>query len=76
MVFEVNKIVDPAQTGELLPTVGVAGAALITTVVVACALAQPATVNVKLYVPAIANVANGIDGSSKAEANAAGPVQA
>ena len=74
-VFDVNKIVEPTQTGELLPAVGVAGAVFTTTVVVAIALVQPPTVTVKLYVPAIPAVADGRVGSSKAEVNALGPVQ-
>ena len=67
-------MVAPAQTGVLLPAVGVVGTALTTTIVVATGLVQPATVTVKLYVPAIANVAAGRVGSSNAEVNAAGPV--
>lgn len=55
--------------------VGVAGKAFITTAVVAIALVQPPTVTVKLYVPAIASVADGRVGSSKEEVNADGPVQ-
>ena len=54
--------------------IGVAGIAFTTTVVVAIALVQPPTVTVKLYVPAIARVADGRVGSSKEEVNAAGPV--
>ena len=55
---------------------GVEGNAFTTTVVVATALVQPPTVTVKLYVPAIASVADGRVGSSSEEANAAGPVHA
>ena len=66
----------PSQTGELLPAVGVAGAAFTTTAVVATALVQPPTVTVKLYVPDIATVAAGRVGSSNADEKAAGPVHA
>ena len=59
----------------LLPTVGAAGAVFTATIVVATKLVQPPTVTVKLYVPAIANVAEGRVGSSNAETNALGPVQ-
>ena len=59
----------------LLPTVGVAGAVFTATTVVATALEQPATVTVKLYVPAIAVEADGRLGSSSAEENAPGPIQ-
>ena len=65
----------PAQTGELLPAVGVAGIAFTTRVVVPAKLAQPPTVKVTLYVPAIAVVAVGRLGSSSADVNVLGPVQ-
>ena len=73
--MDVRLIIEPTQTGELLPAVGAVGAGFTTTVVVATGLVQPATVTVKLYVPAIAAVAPAIVGSSKADENAFGPVQ-
>jgi hypothetical protein len=69
-------IVAPAQYGPVFVAVGVAGSAFTTTAVVAIALVQPPTVTVRLYVPAIANVAEGRVGSSNAEVNEAGPVHA
>lgn len=75
MVFAVKLMVDPTQSGELLPAVGAAGTAFTTTVVVPAALVQPPTVTVTEYVPAIAAVAEGRVGSSKADVNVAGPVQ-
>ena len=68
-------IVVPVHTGELLLTVGVAGSALTTTVVVPAALAHPATVRVTEYVPAIAVVALVILGFCRVEVNELGPVQ-
>ena len=73
-MFEVNKIVEPAHKGELLPAVGVPGTAFTATTVVAIALVQPPTVTVKLYVPAIPAVAPGRVGSSSVEVYALGPV--
>ena len=73
-MFDVNNIVEPTHTGELLPAVGAAGAVFTTTVVVAIALEQPPTVTVKLYVPAIPAVAEAMLGSSNAEVYARGPV--
>ena len=75
IVFDVKLIVCPTQSGELLPTVGVAGVVFTTTVVVATALVHPPTVTVKLYVPAIPAVADAMLGSSNAEVYARGPVQ-
>jgi hypothetical protein len=48
--------VAPTHIGPLLDAVGVAGAALITTVVVPAALVQPPTVTVTLYTPPAARV--------------------
>jgi hypothetical protein len=55
-------------------TAGVTGVVIVT-VVEACVLVQPPTVTVTLYVPAIAAVALGREGSSKLEVNPEGPVQ-
>jgi hypothetical protein len=74
-VFEVKLIVCPTQSGVLLPAVGVAGNAFTTTAVVPAKLVQPPTVTVTLYIPAIAVVADGRVGSSRAEENALGPIQ-
>jgi len=72
----VKLIVAPVQTGVLLPAVGAAGMAFTTTAVVAVALVQPFTVTVKLYVPDIATVDIDLVGSSNADVNVEGPVQA
>jgi hypothetical protein len=52
-----SEIVEPAQYGPPFDAVGVAGAALTTTVVVPAAEVQPLTVTVTEYVPASATVA-------------------
>jgi len=75
-VFDVKLSVDPAQTGVLLPAVGVAGTGLITTADVPAGLVQPFTVTVTLYVPAMAVVAEGRVGVRTALVKEAGPVQA
>jgi len=67
---------DPAQTGELLPAVGAAGAGFTTTAAVPAALVHPPTVTVTLYVPAIAAVAEGRVGFCNADVNEEGPVHA
>jgi hypothetical protein len=67
--------VAPAHKGPLLVAVGVAGVALITTVVEPAALAQPLTVIVTLYVPALATVTLVILGVLEVEVNPPGPVQ-
>jgi hypothetical protein len=74
----VNVTEVPAQiTPEGLATMLFVGAKLplTTTAVVPAKLAQPATVTVTLYVPAITNVAEGREGSSRVEENVLGPVQ-
>lgn len=52
-----------------------AGIGLTTTFVVAAALTQPFTVTVTEYVPALAEVAPGIEGFCDEEEKDAGPVQ-
>src|SRR5213083_2526894 len=52
-----SEIIAPSQYGPLLPAVGVAGAGLMTTLVVPAAEVQPLTVTVTEYVPAFAVVA-------------------
>lgn len=52
-----NAMVDPVHTGDVAVAVGIAGVALIITVVVPAAEVQPLVVTVKLYVPPIAAVA-------------------
>lgn len=69
-------IVPPAQTGELLAAVGVAGARLTTTEVVPATLVHPLTVTVTEYVPAINAVAFGMVGFCKGDVKLLGPVQA
>ena len=51
--------VDPSHTGLLLDAVGADGVAFTTTFTVPCALVQPFTVTVSVYVPDIASVAPG-----------------
>ena len=68
----------PAQIApEGLATIAFVGTTLplTATTVVPTRLVQPATVTVTLYVPAIAVVEEGREGSSKDEVNVAGPVQ-
>lgn len=72
----VNEMVCPAQSGELLVIVGVAGSAFTTTVAVPARLVHPPTVTVTLYVPAIAAVAEGRVGFCVALVKDDGPVQA
>ena len=67
-------MVDPAQTGVLLFTEGVAGVAFTTTAVVPAKLVQPLVVTVTLYVPAIAAVEVGRVGFCVVLVNALGPV--
>ena len=67
--------VDPSQRGPLLETVGTAGIALTTTVVLAEALLHPLAVVVTEYVPALLVVTLVITGFCKLEVNAFGPVQ-
>lgn len=74
--MDVKLIVEPTQSGELLPTVGVAGTAFTTTVVVPAKLTHPPTVTVTLYVPAIASVEAGRVGFCKVEVKVLGPVHA
>ena len=64
----------PVQTGVLLDTVGVAGVAFTTTVVVPAAEVHPLAVTVTLYVPAMATVAFVILGFCTEEAKLFGPV--
>ena len=71
----VKVIAEPAHTGELLVGAGVDGNAFTATVVVAARLVHPLTVTVKLYVPAMAAVADGRAGSSTAAVYDDGPVQ-
>ena len=69
----------PAQTApDGLATIALVGTTLplTATVVVPATLVHPATVTVTLYVPAIASVADGREGSSIVEVNVAGPVHA
>jgi hypothetical protein len=68
--------VAPTHKGPLLVAVGVAGAALTTTVVVPAALVHPPTVTVTLYTPASAMVTAAIFGFRTAELKPLGPVQA
>jgi hypothetical protein len=68
--------VAPAHKGPLLEAVGVAGAALTTTVVEPAALVHPATVTVTLYTPSAAKVTLAIFGFRTAELKPFGPVQA
>ena len=75
-VFEVRFNVCPEQTGELLPTVGVAGVGFTVTATVLCALVHPPTVIVSEYVPLAAVVALGMVGSSFVELKLFGPVHA
>lgn len=72
--FDVRFNVLPSQMGLLLPAVGVAGVALIVTVVVAGVLAQPLLATT-VYVPAAANVTFVIAGFCSVEVNPFGPVQ-
>ena len=65
---------DPAQTGLLLPAVGVAGIGFTVTVVVAAADVQPLTVTVTEYVPDAAVVEAAITGFCVLEVKALGPV--
>lgn len=65
----------PVHTGLLLLAVGVAGGDTTLTAVVPTPEVHPPTVTVKLYVPAIASVAEGRAGFCSEEVNAAGPVQ-
>jgi hypothetical protein len=74
--LEVRFNVVPVQTGELLESVGTAGALLIVTTTVPAGLVQPFTVIVKEYVPAFATVTPAILGFCNADENAFGPVHA
>jgi hypothetical protein len=67
--------VEPAQTGELLEAVGVAGEGFTLTTVVPTSDVHPPTVTVRLYVPASAKVTPVIDGLKAVEAKDDGPVQ-
>jgi hypothetical protein len=75
MVLAVKLSVSPTHTGELLPAVGAAGVALITTVVVAVGEVHPLTVTVTVYTPDAAVVTLGMDGSSREDVKLLGPVQ-
>ena len=52
-VFEVNSIVEPVHTGELLPAIGAAGIGFTTIETVPAKLEQPPLVTVNEYVPPI-----------------------
>jgi hypothetical protein len=67
--------VEPAQIGELLEAVGVAGIGLTVTAVVAAALLHPETVTVTEYVPLAAMVAAAMEGFCVDEEKLFGPVQ-
>ena len=67
--------VAPVQRGPLFVAVGVAGAALITTVVAPAALVQPFTVIVTLYVPASVASTFAMAGVLNVEVKPLGPVQ-
>jgi len=62
-IVGVVKLIDePAQTGELLPAVGVEGSAFTTTVVVPAGEVQMPIVTETLYVPAIVAVTDVMTG--------------
>ena len=65
----------PEQIGPLLLGAGVAGVSLTVAAVEPAAEVQPLEVTVRLYVPAAADVAFGIDGFCKEEVKPLGPVQ-
>jgi hypothetical protein len=71
-----SEIVPPAQYGPPFDAVGVAGAALTTTLVEPAAEVQPLTVTVTEYVPASAVVAPERVGFCSAEVKPFGPVHA
>ena len=66
----------PSHSGLLLVTTGIEGLGFITTMVVPGEEVQPATVIVRLYVPAAAMGTFGIEGFCKPLVNPFGPVQA
>jgi hypothetical protein len=74
MAVAVKLMAAPAQTGLLLPAVGAAGIGFTTTVVVPAGPAQPATVAVTEYVPALVALALPMEGFCKDEVNPPGPV--
>jgi hypothetical protein len=71
-----SEMVPPAQYGPVFEAVGVAGAALTTTLVVPAAELQVPTVTMTEYVPLLTVVALAMVGFCSVEVNEFGPVHA